>query len=164
MFQILKKAVSKAKERLGNDVVVAGVVVTIPAYFNKQQRKATKDAAEIAGLKVLGIINEPTAAAIAYGLKWATEETRNVLVYDFGGGTFDVSVVEMKKGEFKVKSVAGDCHLGGDDIDHRLEEWCIAKCETETGVDIASNPIAFSRLKFECRKAKELLAVADVAR
>ncbi|KAH7722978.1 heat shock protein 70 [Aphelenchoides avenae] len=122
------------------------------------------DAARIAKLNVLQLPHEPTAAAIAYGLKWATDERRNVLVYDFGGGTFDVTVLEMKKGEFTVKSVAGDTHLGGDDIDRCVVDWFVTRCENETGVDITANLKAFNRLKEQSKKAKELLTNADEAR
>merc|ERR1712206_70148 len=114
---------------------VKNAVVTVPAYFNDGQRQATKDAGAIAGLNVLRIINEPTAAAIAYGLDKKTSGETNVLIFDLGGGTFDVSLLTIDDGIFEVKATAGDTHLGGEDFDNRLVDYCISQFKKKTGID-----------------------------
>src|SRR4030081_2684791 len=124
-----------AEAHLGQKVEQA--VITVPAYFNDAQRQATKDAGRIAGLNVLRIINEPTAAALAYGLDKKKDET--IAVYDFGGGTFDISVLEVGEGVVEVKSTNGDTHLGGDDIDQRVIEWVVAEFRKSDGIDLAKD-------------------------
>merc|ERR1711943_59706 len=137
-----------AEAYLGKDVNNA--VVTVPAYFNDSQRQATKDAGSIAGLNVLRIINEPTAAAIAYGLDKKGDE-RNVLIFDLGGGTFDVSLLTIEEGIFEVKATAGDTHLGGEDFDNRLVEYCTTEFKKKhRGKDITSNQRALRRLRTAC--------------
>src|SRR5262245_56358859 len=130
---VLQKLKQAAEDYLGTKVTDA--VVTVPAYFNDAQRQATKDAGTIAGLNVLRIINEPTAAALAYGLDKKTNET--IAVYDFGGGTFDISVLEVGEGVVEVKSTNGDTHLGGDDLDDRIIEWLAAEFKRSEGIDLA---------------------------
>merc|ERR1711907_422209 len=137
---------------------VKDVVVTVPAYFNDSQRQATKDAGTIAGLNVMRIINEPTAAAIAYGLDKKASGERNVLIFDLGGGTFDVSLLTIDDGIFEVKATAGDTHLGGEDFDNRMVEYCAAKFLKETQIDIRSNARAMRRLRTACEKAKRFLS------
>ena len=133
---------------------VSDAVVTVPAYFNDSQRKATKDAGIIAGLNVLRIINEPTAAAIAYGLdKQATSE-KNVLIFDLGGGTFDVSILVIDNGIFEVKSTAGDTHLGGEDFDNRMVTHFVQEFKRKTNKDISQNKRALRRLRTACERAK----------
>ncbi|HET9323412.1 MAG TPA: molecular chaperone DnaK [Gaiellaceae bacterium] len=147
---ILQKLKADAEAYLGETVTDA--VVTVPAYFNNAQREATKDAGKIAGLNVLRIINEPTAAALAYGLEKEEEET--VLVFDLGGGTFDVSVLELAEGFFQVKSTAGDNHLGGDNFDKALVDWMVAEFKKDQGIDLAADKMALQRLYEAAEKAK----------
>jgi len=143
---------------LGSEVKNA--VVTVPAYFNDSQRQATKDAGSIAGLNVMRIINEPTAAAIAYGLDKGKGAEKNVLIFDLGGGTFDVSLLTIEEGIFEVKATNGHTHLGGEDFDNRLVEFCIAEFKKKTGLDISNNPRATRRLRTACEKAKRILSSA----
>jgi molecular chaperone DnaK len=149
---ILQKLKASAEAYLGEPVTEA--VITVPAYFNDAQRQATKDAGKIAGLDVKRIVNEPTAAALAYGLDKKKDET--IVVYDFGGGTFDVSILEVGEGVIEVKSTNGDTHLGGDNLDQRIVEWLIAEFKQEQGLDLASkgNEMALQRLKDAAEKAK----------
>src|SRR5579862_6370573 len=147
---ILQKLKADAEAYLGEKVDAA--VITVPAYFNDAQRTATKNAGEIAGLKVLRIINEPTAAALAYGLDKKKEET--VLVFDLGGGTFDVSLLEIGDGVFEVRSTAGDSHLGGDDFDNKIVEWLVAQFKQDQGVDINQDKAALQRLREAAERAK----------
>ncbi len=157
--RILMKLKRDAEAYLGSEVTAA--VITTPAYFNDAQRQATKEAGQIAGLEVLRIVNEPTAAALAYGLeKEATDET--ILVYDLGGGTFDVSVLEIGDGVFEVKSTSGDTKLGGDDWDDAIIEWLVTEFKNETGVDLGTDKMARQRLKEAAEKAKiELSTVPE---
>ena len=127
-------------------------VITVPAYFNDAQRQATKDAGQIAGLKVERLVNEPTAAALAYGLDKKKNET--IAVYDFGGGTFDISILEVGEGVVEVKSTNGDTHLGGDNIDQRIVDWLLAEFRKDQGIDLARDPMAVQRLKEAAEKAK----------
>ena len=145
-----------AEDYLGETVTEA--VITVPAYFNDSQRQATKDAGEIAGLNVLRIINEPTAAALAYGLDKKKDET--IAVYDLGGGTFDISVLEMGEGVFEVKSTNGDTFLGGDDFDQRIIDWLVAEFKRDTASTSASDRMALQRLKEAAEKAKCELSTA----
>ena len=155
---ILQKLKADAEAFLGEPVTEA--VITVPAYFNDAQRQATKDAGQIAGLKVLRIVNEPTAAALAYGLDKKKEET--VAVYDLGGGTFDVSVLELGEGTFQVKSTNGDTHLGGDDFDQKIIDWLVAEYKKDQGIDLSKDKTAMQRLKEAGEKAKiELSTVAQ---
>jgi molecular chaperone DnaK len=147
---ILQKLKSAAEDFLGEKVTKA--VITVPAYFNDSQRQATKQAGEIAGLEVLRIINEPTAAALAYGLDKKKEET--IAVYDLGGGTFDISDLEVGEGVVEVKSTNGDTHLGGDDIDQRIVEWMISEFKRDQGIDLSKDRMAIQRLKEAAEKAK----------
>ena len=147
---ILQKLKQDAEAYLGEKVSEA--VITVPAYFNDSQRQATKDAGEIAGLKVLRIINEPTAAALAYGLDKKKDET--VVVYDLGGGTFDVSILELGEGTFQVKSTSGDTHLGGDDFDQRIMDWLCDEFKKDQGIDLRQDKMALQRLKEAAEKAK----------
>lgn len=147
---ILQKLKADAESYLGESVNAA--VITVPAYFNDAQRQATKNAGEIAGLKVLRIINEPTAAALAYGLDKKGDET--ILVYDLGGGTFDVSVLEVGGGVFEVKSTSGDTHLGGDDFDQRIIDFLASEFQKEQGIDLKKDKQAMQRLKEAAEKAK----------
>ncbi|HXT72806.1 MAG TPA: molecular chaperone DnaK [Candidatus Angelobacter sp.] len=147
---ILQKLKSAAEDFLGEKVTKA--VITVPAYFNDAQRQATKQAGEIAGLDVLRIINEPTAAALAYGLDKKKDET--IAVYDLGGGTFDISILEVGEGVVEVKSTNGDTHLGGDDIDQRIVDWMIAEFKKEQGIDLSKDRMAIQRLKEAAEKAK----------
>jgi len=147
VLQYLKKA---AEEHMGREVKKA--VITVPAYFNDAQRKATKDAGEIAGLEVLRIINEPTAAALAYGLSEKKEE--KIAVFDLGGGTFDVSILEISEGVFEVLSTNGDTHLGGDDFDYAIMEWLIEEFKNEMGIDISDDRSAVQRVRDAAEKAK----------
>ena len=139
-----------AESYLGEKVEKA--VITVPAYFNDAQRQATKDAGKIAGLEVLRIINEPTAAALAYGLDKETSKT--IAVYDLGGGTFDISILEIDEGLFEVKSTNGDTFLGGEDFDMRLVEYLAAEFQKEQGVDLRKDKLALQRLKEAAEKAK----------
>jgi len=155
---ILGKLKEAAEAYLGEKVTRA--VITVPAYFNDAQRQATKDAGQIAGLEVMRIINEPTAAALAYGLDKKKDET--IAVYDFGGGTFDISILEVGDGVVEVKSTNGDTHLGGDNIDQRIIDWLIQEFKKETGVDVSKDQMALQRLKEAAEKAKiELSAVLE---
>jgi molecular chaperone DnaK len=147
----LMKLKRDAEAYLGGQVTQA--VITVPAYFGDAQRQATKEAGQIAGLEVLRIINEPTAAALAYGLDKAGED-QTILVYDLGGGTFDVSVLEIGEGVFEVKSTAGNTHLGGDDWDQRIMDWLVKSFKGEQGVDLGKDPMALQRLKEAAEKAK----------
>ncbi len=157
---ILQKLVNDASNYLGERVTKA--VITVPAYFNDAQRQATKDAGKIAGLEVLRIINEPTAAALAYGLDKKGSET--ILVWDLGGGTFDVSILDVGDGVFEVKSTNGDTRLGGDDYDHRIVEWLVAEFRKEQGIDLAKDKQAMQRLTEAAEKAKiELSAVVQTS-
>jgi molecular chaperone DnaK len=153
---ILTKLKEAAEAYLGEKVTKA--VITVPAYFNDAQRQATKDAGQIAGLEVLRIINEPTAAALAYGLDKKKEE--RIAVYDFGGGTFDISILEVGDGVVEVKSTNGDTHLGGDNIDQRLVDWLIEEFKKEEGVDLSRDRMALQRLREAAEKAKIELSSA----
>ncbi len=155
---ILQKLKSAAEDYLGEKV--DRVVVTVPAYFNDSQRQATKDAGKIAGLKVERIINEPTAAALAYGLDKQADE--KIAVYDFGGGTFDISILEVGDGIVEVKATHGDTHLGGDNLDHRIIEWIVDEFRKDQGVDLSKDRMALQRLKEAAEKAKiELSSVSE---
>jgi len=140
---ILRKLADDAEAYLGEKVTQA--VITVPAYFNDSQRQATKDAGRIAGLEVLRIINEPTAASLAYGLDKKGSET--ILVFDLGGGTFDVSILEVGEGVVEVKSTSGDTFLGGDDWDQRIVEWVAAEFKKEQGIDLRHDRQALQRLR-----------------
>jgi molecular chaperone DnaK len=153
---VLQKLKQAAEDYLGAKVTDA--VITVPAYFNDAQRQATKDAGQIAGLNVLRIINEPTAAALAYGLDKKKDET--IVVYDFGGGTFDISVLEVGEGVVEVKSTNGDTHLGGDDLDARIIEWLAAEFKKAEGIDLTKDRMALQRLKEAAEKAKIELSTA----
>ena len=148
--RILQKLKRDAESYIGEDVTDA--VITVPAYFNDAERQATKEAGQIAGLNVLRIINEPTAAALAYGLE--NNEDQKILVYDLGGGTFGVSVLEISEGVFEVKSTSGDSKLGGDDWDERVMEWLVDKFKSSTGIDISEDKMAMQRIKEGAEKAK----------
>lgn len=155
---ILQKMRDAADQYLGESVTQA--VVTVPAYFNDSQRQATKDAGKIAGLEVLRIVNEPTAAALAYGLDKKKDET--IAVYDFGGGTFDISILEVGEGVVEVKSTNGDTHLGGDDIDKRVMDWIVEEFRKDQGIDLSKDRMALQRLKEAAEKAKmELSTVLE---
>lgn len=147
---ILQKLKKAAEDHLGEKVEKA--VITVPAYFNDSQRKATKDAGKIAGLDVVRIINEPTAASLAYGMEKKKDET--IAVYDFGGGTFDISILEVGQGVVEVKSTNGDTHLGGDDIDQRVQDWLVSEFKKETGINLTKDKMALQRLKEAAEKAK----------
>jgi molecular chaperone DnaK len=147
---ILQKLKQAAEDYLGQKVDKA--VITVPAYFNDSQRQATKDAGRIAGLEVMRIVNEPTAAALAYGLDKKKDET--IAVFDFGGGTFDISILEVGEGVVEVKATNGDTHLGGDDIDERLIEWIIEEFKRDQGIDLSNDKMALQRLKEAAEKAK----------
>ncbi len=156
--RILQKLKRDAEAFLGETITEA--VITVPAYFGDAQRQATKEAGQIAGLEVLRIVNEPTAAALAYGLDKSHDQ--QILVFDLGGGTFDVSVLEIGEGVFEVKSTSGDTHLGGDDWDQRIIDWLVEQFKNEHGVDLAADPMALTRLKEAAEKAKiELSSVAE---
>ncbi|MCC6232173.1 MAG: molecular chaperone DnaK, partial [Verrucomicrobiales bacterium] len=154
---ILAKLKTDAERRLGEPITQA--VITIPAYFNDAQRQATKDAGRIAGLEVLRIINEPTAASLAYGLD--QKKDQHIAVYDLGGGTFDISVLELGDGVFHVKATNGDTHLGGDDWDNRLIDWMLEEFKREQGMDLRGQPDALQRIKEEAEKAKIALSSAQ---
>ena len=155
---ILQKLKTAAEDYLGEKVTDA--VITVPAYFNDSQRQATKDAGTIAGLNVLRIVNEPTAAALAYGLDKKKDET--IAVYDFGGGTFDISILEVGEGIVEVKATNGDTHLGGDDLDQRVIDWMVAEFKKTDGVDLGKDRMALQRLKEAAEKAKiELSTVME---
>src|SRR6187455_1043185 len=151
---ILSKLRADAEAKLGEKITQA--VITVPAYFDDSQRNATKDAGKIAGLEVLRIINEPTAASLAYGLDKKKDE--KIAVYDLGGGTFDISVLEIGDGVFEVKATNGDTHLGGDDWDNAVMDWMLAEFKTDTGIDLTNQPDALQRIKEEAEKAKIALS------
>src|SRR4030095_12226953 len=155
---VLQKLKQAAEEYLGSPVTRA--VITVPAYFNDAQRQATKEAGKIAGLEVMRIVNEPTAAALASGLDKKKDET--IAVYDFGGGTFDVSILEVGEGVVEVKATNGDTHLGGDDLDQRVIDWMVAEFTKSDGVDLGKDRMALQRLKEAAEKAKiELSTVLE---
>ncbi len=155
---ILQKLKQAAEEYLGQPVKKA--VITVPAYFNDAQRQATKDAGQIAGLEVMRIVNEPTAAALAYGLDKKKDET--IAVYDFGGGTFDISILEVGEGVVEVKATNGDTHLGGDNLDQRIIDWIVAEFKKQEGIDLSKDRMALQRLKEAAEKAKmELSTVME---
>jgi len=155
---VLQKMKQTAEDYLGQTVTQA--VITVPAYFNDAQRQATKDAGKVAGLEVLRIINEPTAAALAYGLDKKKEE--KIAVFDLGGGTYDISILELGDGVFEVKSTNGDTHLGGDDFDQKLIDWLVAEFRKDQGIDLSQDPMALQRLKEAAEKAKmELSSTAS---
>src|SRR6186713_3367189 len=155
---ILQKLKNAAEEYLGTSVTKA--VITVPAYFNDAQRQATKDAGQIAGLEVMRIVNEPTAAALAYGLDRKKDET--IAVYDFGGGTFDISILEVGEGVVEVKATNGDTHLGGDNLDQRVIDWITSEFKKKEGIDLSKDRMALQRLKEAAEKAKmELSTVME---
>jgi len=155
---ILQKLKQAAEEYLGQTVTQA--VITVPAYFNDAQRQATKDAGQIAGLDVKRIVNEPTAAALAYGLDKKKDET--IAVYDFGGGTFDISILEVGEGVVEVKATNGDTHLGGDNLDQRVIDWIVSEFKKQEGIDLSKDRMALQRLKEAAEKAKmELSTVME---
>ena len=159
---VLQKLKQTATDFLGKEVKDA--IVTVPAYFNDSQRQATKDAGTISGLNVLRIINEPTAAAIAYGLdKQSGKKEENVLIFDLGGGTFDVSLLALEDGLFEVKATNGNTHLGGEDFDNRLVEYCAGEFRRKTSIDIKKNAKALRRVRASCEKAKRALSAATQA-
>jgi molecular chaperone DnaK len=156
--QVLLKLKRAAENYLGEKVTDA--VITVPAYFNDAQRQATKDAGEIAGLNVRRIVNEPTAAALAYGLD--RKKNEKIAVYDFGGGTFDISILDMGEGAVEVLSTNGDTHLGGDNIDLKLMDWLIAEFKRDNGIDLSKDKMVIQRLKEAAEKAKiELSSVME---
>src|SRR3970040_242811 len=147
---VLQKLKQAAEEYLGTPVTQA--VITVPAYFNDAQRQATKDAGQIAGLEVMRIVNEPTAAALAYGLDKKKDET--IAGYDFGGGTFELSILEVGEGVVEVKATNGDTHLGGDDIDQKIIDWIVQEFKKDQGIDLGKDKMALQRLKEAAEKAK----------
>ncbi|MDR2629885.1 MAG: molecular chaperone DnaK [Spirochaetaceae bacterium] len=149
---VLQKMKKTAEDYLGEAVTEA--VITVPAYFNDAQRQATKDAGKIAGLEVKRIINEPTAASLAFGFNKDQKKEKTIAVYDLGGGTFDISILELGEGVFEVKSTNGDTHLGGDDFDRRIMEWLIAEFKKDTGIDLGQDRMALQRLREASEKAK----------
>jgi len=156
---VLRELKAFAEEALGEPVREA--IITVPAYFDDSQRQATKDAGRIAGLEVLRILNEPTAAALAYGLDRGTAN-RKIAVYDLGGGTFDISILELSEGIFEVRSTSGDTYLGGEDFDQRIIDWLIQEFRGETGIDLRGDRMALQRLKEAAERAKcELSTVAE---
>lgn len=154
---ILQKLKSAAEEYLGETVTQA--VITVPAYFNDSQRQATKDAGKIAGLEVLRLVNEPTAAALAYGLETKKDET--IAVFDFGGGTFDISILEVGEGVVEVKSTSGDTHLGGDNLDQRIIDWIVEEFKKDQGIDLSADKMALQRLREAAEKAKMELSTTQ---
>lgn len=154
---ILQKLKQAAEDHLGEKVTEA--VITVPAYFNDAQRQATKDAGRIAGLEVKRLVNEPTAAALAYGLDKKKDE--KIAVYDFGGGTFDISILEVGEGVVEVKSTNGDTHLGGDNVDQKIIEWLLAEFKKDQGIDLSRDPMAMQRLKAAAEEAKISLSSAQ---
>ena len=156
--QVLREIKEFVEETLGEEVTEA--VITVPAYFDDSQRQATKDAGKLAGLDVLRIINEPTAAALAYGLD-RSNAGGNVVVYDLGGGTFDISVLQLSQGIFEVRSTAGDTYLGGEDFDRRIMDWLIEGFQVETGIDLRGDRMALQRLKEAAERAKCELSASD---
>src|SRR5262249_41920806 len=155
--RILRKLKEAAEAYLGHKVNKA--VITVPAYFNDSQRQATKDAGQIAGLEVARIINEPTAAALAYGLD--KKKNEKIVVFDLGGGTFDVSILDVAEGVFQVVSTNGDTHLGGDDFDRVLVNYVADEFKKENGIDLRKDPMALQRLQEACEKAKKELSSAS---
>jgi len=155
---ILQKLKQYAEDYLETNIENA--IITVPAYFNDAQRQATKDAGRIAGLNVLRIINEPTAAAVAYGLNHRNDEEKNILVFDLGGGTFDVSILNVSEDTLEVKSTSGNTHLGGEDFDNKIMEYCIEEFKKTNQVDISNNQKAIRRLKKHCEEAKKVLSSA----
>ena len=154
---VLQKMKKTAEDYLGEPVTEA--VITVPAYFNDAQRQATKDAGRIAGLEVKRIVNEPTAAALAYGFgKDKSDKEETIAVYDFGGGTFDISILELGDGVFEVKSTNGDTHLGGDNIDQVIIDWMVADFKKNTGIDLSQDKMALQRLKEAAEQAKIVLS------
>jgi len=158
---VLQKMRKIAEDYVGHKIDDA--IITVPAYFNDSQRQATKDAGKIAGINVLRIINEPTAAAIAYGLDKKFKNERNVLIFDLGGGTFDVSVLSLEEGLFEVRATNGHTHLGGEDFDNRLVEYCAGEFRRKTNIDIKNNPKALRRVRAQCEKAKRTLSSSTQA-
>jgi len=157
---VLQKMRQTAEDYLGEKITEA--VVTVPAYFNDSQRQATKDAGRIAGLDVKRIINEPTAASLAYGLD--KKKNEKIAVYDLGGGTFDISILDIGDGVFEVKSTSGDTHLGGDDFDQRVIDWMVSEFKSQEGIDLSKDPMALQRLKEAAEKAKcELSTTAETS-
>ena len=156
---ILEKLKKTAEDYLGKKIYDS--VLTVPAYFNDNQRQATKDAGRIAGLNVIRMINEPTAAAIAYGLNKKSDQERNILVFDLGGGTFDISILSVDSTLFEVRATRGDTHLGGEDFDNALMRYCIEEFKEETGIDISNNQKVLRRLKVSCEKAKRDLSLSQ---
>ena len=156
---ILEKLKKSAEDYLGKKIYDS--VLTVPAYFNDNQRQATKDAGRIAGLNVIRMINEPTAAAIAYGLNKKSDQERNILVFDLGGGTFDISILSVDSTLFEVRATRGDTHLGGEDFDNALMRYCIEEFKEETGIDISNNQKVLRRLKVSCEKAKRDLSLSQ---
>ena len=159
---VIGKMKDVAESQLGKDSV-KDMVITVPAYFNDSQRQATKDAGVIAGINVLRIINEPTAAAIAFGLNEKSDKERKVLIFDFGGGTFDVSLLEIDEGMFEVKATAGDTHLGGEDIDARLVEYMAGRFNRKYKCNLQDSPRAIRMLKSACERAKRTLSTSTTA-
>src|SRR5512139_1924270 len=158
---VLQKLKAAAEDYLGEAVEEA--IITVPAYFNDPQRQATKDAGLVAGLKVSRIINEPTAAALAYGLKHTGKAGQCVAVYDLGGGTFDITILELADGLFQVRATGGDTYLGGEDFDQRIIDWLIGEFRGETGVDLRGDRMALQRLKEAAERAKCELSTAEEA-
>jgi L1 cell adhesion molecule like protein len=158
---VLQKMKKIAEDYLGGEVKDA--IVTVPAYFNDSQRQATKDAGKISGLNVLRIINEPTAAAIAYGLDKKFKTERNVLIFDLGGGTFDVSILSLEEGLFEVKSTNGHTHLGGEDFDNRIVDYCCNEFRRKNNLNLKENSKALRRLRAACEKAKRSLSSSTQA-
>ncbi|MEM8930820.1 MAG: molecular chaperone DnaK [Acidobacteriota bacterium] len=156
---ILQKLKQAAEDYLGEQITEA--VITVPAYFNDSQRQATKDAGRIAGLDVKRLVNEPTAAALAYGLDKKTDQ--KIAVYDFGGGTFDISILEVGEGVVEVKSTNGDTHLGGDNLDQKIIEWLLGEFKNDTGIDLSKDPMAMQRLKQAAEEAKIALSSSQEA-
>lgn len=163
--EISAAVLSKMKQSAENylNEPVQDAVITVPAYFNDAQRQATKDAADIAGLNVLQLINEPTAAAIAYGLEEKLTSDQNVLVFDMGGGTFDVSILTIDNNVFEVKAVGGDTHLGGEDFNNKMLDYFLKEIEQKFGKELSSDKHAISRILVECEKAKIALSTSTVA-
>lgn len=156
---ILQKMKSTAEDYLGEEVHEA--IITVPAYFNDSQRQATKDAGKIAGLEVKRIVNEPTAASLAYGYGKDSNQDKTIAVFDFGGGTFDISILELGDGVFEVRSTNGDTHLGGDNIDQKIIDWIIAQFKSDYGIDLSQDKMALQRLKEAAEKAKRELSTAQ---
>ena len=161
IVQILRKMKEVAEAFLGQPVNHA--VVTVPAYFNDAQRQATKDAGAIAGLVVERVLNEPTAAAIAYGLDRGKKKEENILVFDLGGGTFDVTLLTIDDGVFEVKATAGDTHLGGEDFDQRMMDYCIQQFKKKHGLDISGDKKSIARVRRQCETVKRTLSTQKSA-